>query len=989
MNNPSKSIFDHAHFFGATVLGLFALGLGSASQAQDEQDERMEEIIVTGSHIARSGFSAAIPVTLVDAEDIEIASIETLDGLLQQLPSVQQVNGARESQSGTDRSGVASVSLRGLGVSRTLTLLDGKRMVSSRTGRLNVDLSTIPVDFIERIEVLTGGASAIYGSDALAGVVNIITKKNFEGFNFRIRTEMPEAGGEENFSASMTLGSNFADDKGNAMVSFSYFDREPLFSRERDFALVPTEVRSNGQLGPDFSSFPAGGRFELIESDGSRVGSSSTSRGVLTDGLVFSRPFVEDVHGFNFNDFQTITTPITRYNFSTKLNYRLTDAVDVTVSGYFARTDTQSDRSPENVQAREFFRGSDFNAFLIPIDHPLIPQSILDVAFNEFPTLDALGNPIPGTTDVIGLDWRRRLTEVSRFINNTRETFRFGLGFDGELGDSWNWDLSLNYGRTLQAQHVSGNTIKDNVVDALNIEADPTNPGQFRCVDPQAVLRGCVPLDIFGEGSISEAAAAWIHDDSLLRGTIEQWILSAVLSGDLMELPAGSLGIAVGAEYREDDSETITDSVFRDQGTTFVAVPNNSGHTDVAEAFVEFVVPLIANKPFANYFDVDVAVRFADYSHVGSVVSSKAGFEYAPIQSLRFRGGWSRATRAPSIIEAFSVPRTTATFSVNDPCDGVTAATTGVVADNCRSIPAIAAEIAATGVFNENTQFENRGFNKGNPNLIEEQSDTITIGAVFEPEFLPGFGISVDYWDIDIDDAIVGTDHNISTRVCYDSVGLSSQECSLVFRDGTGQINRVDSEERNESGFITSGLDLHANYFWDLGNTFNRLKGTIDFELYWTHLFDKDVLRIIDTNTGEIDIDDDNGEVENPTDRLQVQASYKNGPWRVSWLTNILGKVNTGNQALAEAIEDGEHPDKLAFRTIDTHYISKLNGSYTFGSDGQYQIFAGINNIFDEDPPLIPDNIEDEADRESSCVSNCSQYDPVGRTFFVGFSMSL
>ena len=983
MNIQSKSIFDQAHFFGATVIGIFALGLGSAAQAQDEPEDVVEEIVVTGSHIARSEFSAAIPVTLVDSEDIEIAGIETLDGLLQQLPSVQQVNGARESQSGTDRSGVASVALRGLGVDRTLTLLDGKRMVSSRTGRLRVDLSTIPVDFIERIEVLTGGASAIYGSDALAGVVNIITKKDFEGFNFRARTEMPEAGGEENYSASMTLGSNFADDRGNAMVSFSYFNREPLFSRERDFALVPTEVRSNGQLGPDFSSFPAGGRFELIESDGSRVGSSSTSRGVLTDGLVFSRPFVEDLHGFNFNDFQTITTPITRYNFSTKLNYRLTDAVDVTVSGYFARTDTMSDRSPENVQAREFFRGSDFNTFLIPITHPLIPQSILDVAFNEFPTLDALGNPIPGTTDVIGLDWRRRLTEIPRFINNTRETFRFGVGFDGELGDSWDWDVSLNYGRTLQAQHVSGNTIKDNVVDALNIEADPTNPGQFRCVDPQAVLRGCVPLDIFGENSISEAAAAWIHDDSLFRGTIEQMTLTAIVSGELMELPAGSLGAAFGVEYREDDSETITDSVFRDQGTTFVAVPSNAGQTDVAEAFAEVVVPLVAERPGVNYLGIDAAVRFSDYSHVGSVVSYKSGFEYAPIQSFRFRGGWSRATRAPNIIEAFSVPRTTA-FGVNDPCDGVTAASTGVIADNCRSIPEIAAEIALNGVFNEDSQFERRGFNLGNPNLFEEQSDTITIGAVFEPEFLPGFGISVDYWDIDIDDSIVGTSRQNSTDLCYESVGLSSRECGLVFRDGSGQLFRVDSEPRNEESLITSGVDLHASYLWDIGNA-----GTINFEVRWTHLLDKDILRIIDTSTGEIEIDDDNGQVENPTDRGQVQLSYNNGPWRVSWLTNILGDVNTGNEALAEAIADGENPDRLAYRTIDTHYISKLNGSYTFGSDGQYQIFAGVNNVLDEDPPLIPDNIDDEVDRESSCNSNCSQYDPVGRTFFVGFTMSL
>lgn len=968
MNTHCRTRGHLASLLAATTVGsLLSCG---AVWAQDNDRNEVEEIIVTGSHIARNEFSTPIPVSVLDAEDIEMESIETLDGLLQQLPSIQQVTTARESTSGTDRSGVASVALRGLGVERTLTLLDGKRMVSSRTGRSNVDLSTIPIDFIERIEVITGGASAIYGSDAMAGVVNIITKRRFDGVQLRTRAENPEAGGEENWTVGLTMGSDFANGRGHAMFNASMFDRRPLYSRERDWSRELLEVRSDGTLGPDFSSFTIGGRYELLGADGRRVGPSSTARLVMLDNTSATRPFVEDVHGYNSNETATITTPITRYSFAAKTEYQLTDAVSLSMNGYFTRTDTISKRNPENIEASEFFRNSDFTEWMLPIDHPFIPQSIRDIANNEFPG------------QVVGLDWRRRLVETNRFIENTRETFRFGTALEGDIDDRWTWNVGLNYGRTLQAQLIAGNTIKDNVVDSLNIEADPANPGEFRCVDPQAVLRGCVPLNFFGPGSISPEAAEWISDRSMFIGTIEQMTLSALVTGDLMELPAGTLGLAVGAEYREDDSRTITDSLLRDQGTTFVAIPNNSGSTDVSEVFAEVVVPLVANAPGVEFLGFDAAVRFANYSHVGSVGSYKSGFEYAPVESLRFRGGWSRATRAPSILEAFSAPRTTA-FGVNDPCDGVTATTPGVVADNCRSNPAIAQEIALNGSFDGDVQQENRGFNLGNSELTEETADTVTIGAVFRPEFLPNFGLTVDWWDIDISDAIVGTSRQVSTNLCYESVNLTSPECSLVFRDGSGQINRVDSEPRNEAGFNTSGVDVYADYLWEMGD------GSLKLALTWTHLLEKDVLRIVDTNTGEIELDDDAGEVENPTDRLKLQVSYLNGPWRVSWLTNVLGEVNTSNEALAEAIEDGEHPDRLAYRTIDAHYISKLNGSYTFGNDDQYQIFAGINNVFDEDPPLIPDNIDDEADRDSACVSNCSQYDPVGRSYFVGFTMKL
>lgn len=965
--------------------GAVWLAVPEVRAQESSEQASVEEVVVTGTRIRRSEFSSPIPVQSLTEVDIEVSAIETIDGVLNQLPSVVPGATARESQNGTERSGVATAELRGLGTDRTLTLIDGKRVISSRTGRQQVDLSTVPTDFVERIEVLTGGASAIYGSDAMAGVVNIITKKDYEGARIRLRQESPEAGGEENLSASITLGSNFDDDRGNTMLNISYFDRDRLASADRDFASVPLEISSSGVISPDFSSFTPGGRYDLINSSGSRFG----DRAVLNaDGT--ASEYEEDVNGYNFNEESTITTTLERLSLAAKTVYRFEEDIEAFVDAYYARTDTVSNRSTESIQAAEFTASDSNLDQIIPVTHPFFPQALIDFAG-------------PGA-DLVGVEWRRRLNELGgRTTENERQTLRLVGGLRGTIWDDWDWDVSYTYGRTTQNQIISGNTVTQNVIDALDIELDPDNPGQFRCVNASSRARGCVPLDIFGFDTISPEAQAWIIDSSLLQGRLEQNVVTATITGDVLELPAGFLGLALGAEYRRDTSRTATDSLLRDQGTTFVAIPSNSGEIDVSEAFVETVVPLIAEKTGARYLGVDAAVRVADYSldGVGTVASYKFGAEWAPVDWLSFRGGFSSATRAPNILEAFSVPRTTVFSRPDDPCDGLTAVDTGLIADNCLLNPAIAAEIADSGVFNQDDDVQLRGFNLGNPDLAEEVADTYTFGFVFQPEFVSGLNLTVDYFDIAIEDAIESTDRRTSVDVCYASVELSSRDCDLLFRNGNGQLNRIDSEPRNEAELRTSGIDTYIQYQADVPSLFGA-EAAVDLQLNFTHVIENEIERISDPLTGEIEIDDEVGEIETPENRARLQLSYLTGPWRFSWRTEFRDETNTSNDELQDAmetlqgaIESGD--DELAMETrlvidarqIDAHWVHNLSFSREFGDDGRYRLFGGVSNIFDEDPPIIPDDVDEEAGRSSSCNSNCSVFDPVGRSFYLGFVAEL
>tara|TARA_R110002096_G_scaffold435475_1_gene660888 strand:- start:115 stop:3135 length:3021 start_codon:yes stop_codon:yes gene_type:complete len=993
---------------GASTLAMVMSMQGSwaAATAQDQavdEENSLDEIIITGSRIRRSEFSKPIPVTSLSRDDIDASGVESLENLLLELPALTPDVTSRNAQNGTERAGVATASLRDLGTDRTLTLIDGKRVVSSRTGQLQVDINSIPTDFIERIEVLTGGASAIYGSDAMAGVVNIITKRDFEGLEVRVRGSLPQHGGEEDITSSVTGGGFFADGKGHAMFNASFYKRYELAARGRSFSEYPLEIDpETNEVYRDFSTFTSGGRYEFRDPDGSSI-SSSFRPFNAAGGRTAARYFLDESGntvlnadnnhreiGFNYNDFATITIPIERFLLAGKMRYELTEGVEFFLDGYFATTESTSNRTPETIRASEFNPQSPRNEQYLSINHALVPQSLRDQALalglgdgDADPFRDANGDP------TVLLDWRRRLTEFGgRTTDNIRDTMRIVTGFKGKINDNFNWDLSYTYGRTIQSQVIRGNTQIANVNEALNVEADPNNPGGFRCADPNARARGCAPLNIFGFDKVSPEALNWIVDTSQFRGRVEQSVITGVIDGELFDLPAGPVGFATGIEYRKDQSQTLTDSLLNNQGTTFVAVPNNGGSMSVKEAFTEVLVPLFSGEKFAEYLGVEGAVRIADYSTVGSVVSYKAGLEYAPVNSFRIRAGYSRAQRAPNILEAFSVPRTTAISRPDDPCDGVDLNTTGTVADNCRSIPTVLAAINAEGVFEQDDEILVRGFNLGNTNLSEESSDTYTLGFVYQPEFIPGLGLTVDYYNIKIEGAIEGSSRDQSVESCFNTSGLATPDCALISRDGVGQIDRVDSEPRNQDSLKTEGIDAFLRYQFEASQLFDALDGSISMQANYTHTFTNNIVRIL--GTGELEITDENNEVDSPMDRLRFQTSYRDGKFAFTYRMNLIGGALTDNQDYEDAVQDVADGDAIpAFLErfkVSTQTYHSISASYNFGYDGQYQVFGGINNLFDNKPPLITPDL---GNGRNDCNSYCSLYDPVGRAFYMGFRVSL
>lgn len=986
----------------AWATSLLLIGVTDLVYAQEQgaSENDNKKIVITGSRIPRTELSTPVPVVTLGAADLEATGFDTLEDVLAELPQLVPGVTSSNSQNGTDRAGQNVLELRDLGSDRTLVLIDGKRVVSTRTGSLQVDTNTIPTDFIKRIEVLTGGASAIYGSEAIAGVVNIVTKDSFDGLRFRARKGDSSDGGAEVNSGGVTGGGTFADGKGSAMFNASFYSRERLSTRDRTPVPLSIDPQTNEVVFGGSTNIPSG-QWRAIRASGSQ-NQSAIELVQGTDGSwadINDSNSLEDFNNgstdrYNFNEFGDLRTPLERYSFAGKLKYDLTSTTTFSGSAQFTTTDINTQRTAEAVDHSEYYNNTPRADYQIPIDHPLIPVALRDAAL-------ALGSASNPTT---GLEFlNRRLTELGpRTTDNTRQTFRILSALEGEVYDDFNWELSYTFGQTLQSQVISGNTVINNVRDGLNIEdiLDSTgNPtGEYQCADGQARSRGCVPVNLFGRDTLTPEMVDWIIDSSTLRGKLQQQAFLATIGGEIAELEAGSVGILGGIEYRRDRSETLTDSLLNNQGETFVAVPNNGGAISVKEAFAEIVVPLLSDAPGAKYLEFNAAGRVSDYSleNVNSVFSFKTGFAWSPIDELRVRTGFARANRAPNILEAFSVPRTTAT-SFRDPCDNVTATNNGrggtqISGDNCRAVAAIADAIAADGRFDRPTDLSDRGRNLGNPTLEEETADTKTFGLVFSPT--NDLQISADYYEIEIEDAILGSSRTEALTNCYNSVGLTDPDCALITRSTLdGQITFVDSIDRNADLQRVEGIDLYLGYKTDLSNFFDGVPGSLSLDLNYSHALTNEIIR---TNTaGEETITDEKGEIDSPEDNARLNIGYRNGDFRFNWRMVLIGKNNADNQGYEEDVEtvaqqqaDGLDPsdeDYINPAYLDRYLVSSLiyhnvSASYRFGENDNYRVQLSINNLTDKKPPFIGSGLG-----SSACNSDCGTYNTTGR--FVNLSL--
>lgn len=925
-----------------------------------------QRVEVTGSRILSPNATSPSPVQVLTAEDIAQSGAVTLQELLLKNPVLGQPAISRTNSNFlTSSAGVAVVDLRNLDTMRTLVLVNGRRYVTGIPGESAVDLNTIPTDFIERVEILTGGASATYGSDAVAGVVNIILKKSFSGLVVDASKGQSNKSDDTKDKFSLTMGANGADGKSNIMAHFGYTKQGAVFSNKR----APTDDISTAFLtgdpadmfsftSPFYSSYAPQGRFfvgntsRTYDAQGNEIGFSSNGSATLP------------ASGYNRQAMRTIAVPVERYLFATKGELAFHDNHSAFLEATYAQSQTRTrlEPFPFDSEATHPASGGQVPAeFLVNgvmTPNPMIPASLLAQM------TDTDGD---GARDYF---FSRRLSEVgNRGSAADRDTFRVVTGLKGTLGGSWDYDAYIGYGATKESQVNSGQV---NVLTFRSaLEAIPDGNGGAMCLDANARAQGCVPVNVFGFNSISPAALAYIQAPGLLSTFTSQKLAGATVRGDLFNMPAGPVSLAAGLEWREEYARSEFDPLQQAGLNAGNAIPRTEGKFDVKDGFVEARVPLLKDVPFAKSMALSGAVRAGKYSTVGDTTSWTAAFEWAPVADVRVRATQARATRAPNINELYSPPSQTFP-SVSDPCVGVTATTPGVLGERCRAAPGVAANIAANGAFTQ-TQADlqgTSGFNRGNPNLMEEKGDSTTLGIVFTPIGVPAlrnFTFSADWFKIKIDDAIVSTPRDFILQQCYTG---DASFCQFVVRRPTqqgpnsaGALWFVDSAVTNSGGLFTQGYDVTVNYADKVG------PGRLSSQLAYTRVTKGYVIPLRGS-----DPDDFAGEVGAAKDKFTLKLGYTLGAFGISTTTSYIGKSALDDQLLASF----DAPKGSITVPAKTYVDFQVNYTYQKAT-----FYFGMDNAFNTKAPRFDTNgLVTGGVTGAGTASDV--YDAIGQRYYAG-----
>lgn len=1005
-----------AVLLAATCLSTAALAQNLPAQQPDAQANadgsdatETETIIVTGSRIARPDLDAPSPVQVIGAPQIAQSGATNIQELLLENPAIGTPALSRTNSAFlTSGTGVATVDLRDLGSDRTLVLINGRRVVAGLPGTATVDLNVIPTQFLERVDILTGGASSIYGSDAVAGVVNFIYKENFEGILVNGQYGLTSRGDDPRYQASVTLGDNLGD-RGNFMVHVGYSKEEGLKSSERsntrlddidEFAQFTGDPADFGNsISPFLSGFAPQGRFTAgsyldangvprarnftYDAGGNLIPCFSANGGVCaTDPSNPLNGTQIGPNGFNRQAFRTIAVPVERYLFAARGKYEVVDGVSAVVEGTYANTSSSREIEPFGLGSEDIYPAT---GGLVPIEtlvngvavlNPLVPGAIAAAAEDE----DG-----DGLRDI---SFARRLNEFgSRSGSTSRDFFRFVVGLEGEFGadDRFRWDLSYVYGRTSESQRSTGQVNVLNFANALSAVPDVddvNNNGSTTdvvCASANARAQGCVPINIFGAGSISQEAVQYVQAPQSFDTLIQQSVVNGNISGDIVELPAGPLALAIGFEHRRERSRETNDALTNAGLNAGNAIPDTEGRFDVTELYGEVRIPILSERPFFHELSVQASGRISDYSTVGNVSSYAGGVEWAPIPDIRLRGTYARAVRAPNIGELFTGPSQTFPSGLQDPCTGVGPTGGGALGDACRAAPGVAANIAANGVFtlNQGDVQGISGFNSGNPDLNEETSESWTAGAVIQPrsiEWLSRFTLTVDYFNISIKDAIVAPPRQFILDQCYN--GGDQSFCQLITRragptatNSAGSLEFIDAPLVNGGRLKVEGLDVNAAFRQPVGWGED---GSILARVAYTHYFDGYVIPVPGA-----DKDPFVGEIGSAADRFTANLGYSSRAFDLVFTGTYIGKSSEDDQFLAAYdLEPGDI-------SVPAQFYLDMQVAYRTGDT--FEFYAGVDNLLDNTAPNI---LSGTTFNTTGTDTAADVYDPFGRRFYVGARLS-
>lgn len=933
------------------VLGAAMISVPAYAQEADAADEAgADTIVVTGSRIARADLEGSVPVAVVSQQQIQQTGAANIQDVLNELPAVGQNISRNSTNFSTTGNGVATVNLRNLGSARTLVLVNGRRFVAGLPGTSIVDLNTIPTDLIKDVQVVTGGASAVYGSEAIAGVVNFILDDKFEGIRFHGQGTISDEADSGRYLASVTAGTAFAGGRGHVVVNGSYDRDNGLRSRNRGFSAHDI---------PNRSSFAAQG---LFSPDGSFAPGAPTF--TFGPGNVLKPYEGANIDGYDRNQDRYLGVPVERYLVTGLASYELSDNAELFFEGSYAKSKSRSSLEPQAVANTDLVNadGSPYEG--IPITNPFIPTAIRDAMIAE---------------GVTSLAFRRRSNDIfDRSNKNDRETWRAVAGLRGSFADDFNYEVYYAHGETKDYTR-SGTIFGPQYVNALNAVAGPNGPVCSINADanPNNDDPACVPLNIFGFNTASAAASDYVTKGGQLseyRAKVKQDVFSASVSGELFELPGGALSIATGFEYRREKSSEDFDEATNLGQTLGNLLTDTRGKYNVKEGFLEVVAPILSERPFFHYLGLEGAVRYSDYSTIGGVWSWKAGGEWAPIPDIRFRGIYSEATRAPNISELFSAQSETFP-AVVDPCDqregngdgAPISVPAGSLSAACLAIPAIAAAANNGGFVYSTAQIQTiNGFLGGNPDLKEETAKTLTLGAVFQPRFARGLSLTVDYYRIKVKNAIDIIGQQTSLDECMTGSG-DDLFCDNITRDATGRVTQVDAFNLNTGSLEASGIDTQVKYSTTFGES-----GRFDLSAFWTHLLKQQKTSYpggpTQKEVGQLDCYSCGRMGTGFRDKVNVSATVGWNNVSLNWRVNYLSSV----------VDDLTDPDRISTGAYWYH-----DAQLRFGLDDKkkYEFYVGVDNVFDKKPPVFGDT---NPVTFPGAQTSATTYDLYGRLFYAG-----
>jgi len=881
-----------------------------AAAAEAPPAEVVSEVVVTGSRVVRDGYEAPTPTTVVGKAELEAAAPANIADYINRMPELSGSVTPRSGVNGTT-AGANFLNMRALGPNRTLVLLDGHRVAATTlTGA--VDISLLPSGLVERVDLVTGGASAAWGSDAVAGVVNFVLDRNYVGLKGFAQAGVSEEGDAGSYKAGLTFGTKFAGDRGHFLFSGERSDvRSTKPTASRDWFKNYNIINNPNGGSPTRVILP-------------NVGiSQATPGGLITAGPLRGTQFLADGtpapynfgfvsglnsvggDGFLLSGVGNLQVPVRSDSLFARASFEI--APEVTVFGEAGYAKARASYDVRYYQRDGNITVRNDNAFLDATTRARMAAA-------GVPTFN-LGK--------VHLDFPAARVDIER------ELVRYLVGAEGKFGDGWSWDVYYQHGKTDFLSHATSPKIAE-----YNLATDAVrNPaGQIVCRSTLTnPTNGCVPLNIFG-ASATDAARAYIIGTGRQLVTIKQDVAAANLRGEPFSLWAGPVSLAAGVEYRKEQYDADADAISIANNFFIGNYKPSSGDFDVKEIYGEAVVPLLADAPLVKKLEFDGAVRYTDYSESGTVTTWKAGLSWDVVEDLRLRGTLSRDIRAPNLNDLF-LASASLNFAITDP-------------------------------FTKQSYSVQR-LTSGNPDLDPERADTFSVGAVYRPHWFPGFSASIDYYKIEIKQAIVTPDAQTVITQCFNGVAAL---CSAITRGPNGLVTQLRVVPQNVQKEKAEGLDMEATWRGDLDTLFAGAPGQLTLRAFATNAQNRKVIAPGSTLSYAGAAGDGGNGVARW--RALASATLDNGP---------LSATLTGRYISRSLLKREWGPNDIDDNTVPARIYFDLAASYRFTVRGvKLQAFAAVDNLLDQDPPVA---VSVAGNSFITSGTNANLYDTIGRYF--------